>query len=110
MKLIPTPESELGGGLDLPGAPGHEALVHAVVLPLQVEDLQCLHVDGDPAPAPAQRHSVLLPGDGGAVPLLREALHEDQSEVSVVSQSAASIYLHVRLSTNVNNLLRRDQI
>ena len=24
MKLIPTSESELGGGLDLPGAPGHE--------------------------------------------------------------------------------------
>ena len=88
---ILTSESELRGGLDLPHAPGHEALVHAVVLPLQVEDLQCLAVDGDPAPAPAQRHPVLLPGDGGPVPLLGEALH-------------------VRLPTNVNNLLRRDQI
>ena len=90
-KKVPTSESELCSGLDLPDPPGHEALVHAVVLPLQVEDLQRLAVDGHPAPAPAERHAVLLPDDRGPVPLLSEALH-------------------VRLATNVNNLLRRDQI
>ena len=52
-KEVPTSESELCSGLDLPDAPGHEALVHAVVLPLQVKDLQRLAVDGHPAPAPA---------------------------------------------------------
>ena len=88
---ILTSESELRRGLDLPDPPGHEALVHAVVLALQVEDLQRLAVDVDPAPAPAQGHPVLLPCDGGPVPLLSEALH-------------------VRLPPNVNNLLRRDQI
>ena len=37
-----TSESELCRGLDLPVAPGDEALVDAVVLSLQVEDLQSL--------------------------------------------------------------------
>ena len=43
-----TSESELCRGLDLPVAPGDEALVDAVVLPLEVVDLQGLLVETDP--------------------------------------------------------------
>ena len=69
-----TSESELCRGLDLPVAPGDEALVDAVVLPLEVVDLQGLLVETDPVVV-GEHQPVLPPEDGGPVPLLGEALH-----------------------------------
>ena len=69
-----TSQSQLCGGLDLPVTPGDEALVDAVVLPLEVVDLQGLLVETDPGVG-AQHQPVLPPEYGGAVPLLGEALH-----------------------------------
>ena len=85
-----TSESELCRGLDLPVSPGDEALVDAVVLPLEVVDLQGLLVETDPVVG-AQHQPVLPPEYGGPVPLLGEALH-------------------VGRPPDVNDLLRRDQI
>ena len=85
-----TSQSQLCGGLDLPVTPGDEALVDAVVLPLEVVDLQGLLVETDPGVG-AQHQPVLPPEDGGPVPLLGEALH-------------------VRGSPDVDDLLGRDEI
>ena len=77
-------------GLQLGVTPGHEALIHSIVLSLQVEDLERLLVDGDPVVGD-QGQTILPPEDRGSVPLLGEALH-------------------VSLSTNINDLLRWNKI
>ena len=68
-------DDQLGAGLNLPARwSGHEALVDAVVVPLEVVYLQGLLVEVDPV-AGGQDQPVLPPEDGGPVPLLGEALH-----------------------------------
>ena len=68
------PEAELRRGRHLAPAARHEALVHAVVLALDGEDLQRL-ARGGHAAAGGEGAAVLGPADGGAVPLLGETLH-----------------------------------
>ena len=69
-----TSQPQLCRGLHLPRPAAHEALVDAVVVPLEVVYLQGLLVEVDPV-AGGQDQPVLPPEDGGPVPLLGEALH-----------------------------------